>query len=256
MLIAINFVFVDNRFMDKYAKLKEIISKSKHLVVFSGAGISVPSGIPDFRSANGIYSEKFERIYSPEQIISRSFFDSNPEEFYRFYKAKMMYLEAKANSAHTYFADLENKGKDVSIVTQNIDGLHQLAGSKKVYELHGSIYRNYCLNCGTFYNASYIKNCPTDLPLCPKCGGLIKPDVTLYEEQLNEDVIDKAINALRKADTCIVIGTSLIVYPANTFLRYFGGNHLIYINKSKTAYDDMAEIVFNEDCIDVINKIK
>ena len=240
--------------MDKYLKLKEIIKNSKHLVVFTGAGISVPSGIPDFRSSNGLYNEKTKYNIPPEEIISHSFFIEHTKEFYEFYKNKMMYLDALPNKAHYYFKDLE-KDKDVVIVTQNIDGLHSLAGSSIVYEIHGSIYRNYCLRCNEFYDAEFIKN-SKDIPICPKCGGLIKPDVTLYEEQLNYEVVNKARNAIRNADTLIVVGTSLQVYPAAAYVNDFMGNNLILINKSKTPYDSYATMVFNEDIIEVINKIK
>lgn len=242
--------------MDKYQELKNIIDSARHIVVFSGAGISVASGIPDFRSAHGIYSELYHGVLSPETIISRSFFDRHKEEFFSFYRDKMMYMDAKPNKAHYYFAELEKKGKRVDIVTQNIDGLHQLAGSKSVYELHGSIHRNYCQNCGAFYDGNYVKNFPGDIPTCPKCGGVIKPDVVLYEESLDPSVIEGAIKVISEADVMIVVGTSLVVYPANTFIRYFVGKHLIYINKSKTDYDNYAELIFNEDVIDVINKIK
>jgi NAD-dependent deacetylase len=243
--------------MNNYEKLKQIIQDSSSIVVFTGAGISVPSGIPDVRSAHGLYSEKYNSVYSPEEIISHHFFYQNTDEFYQFYKSKMMYLDAKPNLAHQYFADLEkNTNKQISIVTQNIDGLHQLAGSKRVYELHGSIHRNYCENCHSFYDAKFVKNSYQDTPTCPKCGGIIKPDVVLYEEGLDEDIVTRAIAAIQTCDTLIVIGTSLVVYPAASFVRYYRGHNLILINKDATQYDDYADLVFHEDVIKVIKAIK
>lgn len=239
--------------MDKYEKLKQIIDDSSSIVVFSGAGISTASGIPDFRSANGLYNEKTNYHCTPEEIVSHHFFYQHTNLFYDFYKSKMMYLDAEPNLAHRYFANLQSN-KQVSIVTQNIDGLHQKAGSKYVYELHGSIHRNYCENCHSFYDAEYIKNCK-DIPICQKCGGIIKPDVVLYEEPLDNDIISRAIAAISTCQTMIVIGTSLMVYPAASFIRYFKGKHLILINKSPTPYDDICELVFYEDIISVIEKI-
>ena len=238
--------------MDKYQELKELIKNSKRIVVFTGAGISVPSGIPDFRSADGLYNEKGYNI-PPERIISHSYFFSNTESFYKFYKDKMMYLDAMPNAAHYYFAELE-KDKDVRIVTQNIDGLHELAGSTYVYDIHGSIHRNYCLKCHEFYDAKFVKE-SKGLPICPKCGGLVKPDVVLYEEQLDYDVIERAIEAISRADLLIIVGTSLVVYPAASFVNYFHGNNIVLINKSETPMDGYAKLVFNEDVINVIKKI-
>ncbi|MCM1130672.1 MAG: NAD-dependent protein deacylase [Roseburia sp.] len=235
--------------MDKYEQLKNIIKESKRIVVFTGAGISVPSGIPDFRSSRGLYSKQYGQ-YSPEEIISHSFFMNKPELFYEFYGDKMVYPNAKPNLAHLYFAKLSNIS---AVVTQNIDGLHQAAGSKTVYELHGSVLRNYCMKCHKFYN---VKDIDIHRPSYCSCGGMIKPDVVLYEEPLDDKVVYLAIDAITKADTMIVVGTSLVVYPAASYLQYFSGKHLILINKSSTSYDSKAELVFNEDVIDVVQKLE
>lgn len=235
--------------MNQYEQLKSIIKGSNKIVVFTGAGISVPSGIPDFRSSRGIYSEEFGS-FSPEQIISHSFFMKNPKLFYEFYGSKMVYPNAKPNAAHIFFAGLPNVS---AVVTQNIDGLHQAAGSKRVYELHGSVLRNYCMKCHKFYAS---KDIDTSRPSYCECGGMIKPDVVLYEEPLDENVVYPAIDAIIEADTLIVIGTSLVVYPAASYLKFFKGKHLILINKSETSYDSLAELVFNEDVVEVIEKIK
>ncbi|MDE7263619.1 MAG: NAD-dependent protein deacylase [Anaeroplasmataceae bacterium] len=235
--------------MDKYEQLKKIIQESKNMVVFTGAGISVPSGIPDFRSSRGIYSEKYGN-YSPEEIISHSFFMNHPDLFYEFYGRKMVYPEAKPNLAHLFFAKLPNVS---AVVTQNIDGLHQRAGSKKVFELHGSVLRNYCMKCHKFYD---LKEIELLKPTYCSCGGMIKPDVVLYEEPLDSRVVYPAIDAIKEADTLIVIGTSLVVYPAASYLKFFQGKHLVLINKSSTSYDADAELVFNEDVIEVIKRIE
>ena len=218
------------------AKLQEIIDDSENIVFFGGAGVSTESGIPDFRSADGIYHQQYR--YSPEQIVSHSFFVRNTEAFYEFYKDKMMFLEAKPNAAHLKLAQLEAEGKLKAVITQNIDGLHQAAGSKTVWELHGSIHRNYCQKCGKFYDASYVKHAD-GVPRC-ECGGLIKPDVVLYEEGLDPGVIDHSIRAIREADTLIIGGTSLVVYPAAGFIDYFRGKHLVVINKSCLLYTSDA----------------
>ena len=239
---------------DKYLKLKSLINSSKSIVVFTGAGISVPSGIPDFRSASGIFSEKTKTGYTPEEVVSHSFFMRYPDEFYKFYKEKMCYENAKPNAAHIYFADLEKKGKNVSVVTQNIDGLHQAGGSSRVYELHGSIHRNYCMECGAFYTLDQILK-KDGVPYCDKCGGMIKPDVVLYEEGLDEMTIQYALSAIMTADLMIVIGTSLRVYPAAGFIRYFKGKALVLINKGRTGFDSECDLVFDEDVIEVIKKI-
>ena len=239
--------------MDEIEILKSMLDHSHRIVFFTGAGISVPSGIPDFRSADGLYNQKGDTKYSPEQIISHSFYVSHRREFYTFYKDKMVYPNAKPNIAHEYIAKLQDK-KEVTVITQNIDGLHQEAGSKKVIELHGSVKRNYCERCGAFFDDKYVTNSKS-IPVCDKCGGDIKPDVVLYEEQLDAENIDNAITAIMKADTLVVIGTSLVVYPAAGFIRYFKGNALIVINKSKTNYDNMCDLVINDDVANVIRKL-
>ena len=213
------------------ARLQEIIDDSENIVFFGGAGVSTESGIPDFRSADGIYHQQYR--YSPEQIVSHSFFMRNTEAFYEFYKEKMMFLEAKPNAAHLKLAQLEAEGKSKAVITQNIDGLHQAAGSKNVWELHGSIHRNYCRKCGKFYDASYVKNAD-GVPRC-ECGGLIKPDVVLYEEGLDSGVIEHSIRAICEADTLIIGGTSLVVYPAAGFIDYFRGKHLVVIKLTIAA---------------------
>ncbi|WP_072523823.1 NAD-dependent protein deacylase [Clostridium sp. Marseille-P3244] len=219
-------------------QLQRIIDDSDRIVFFGGAGVSTESGIPDFRSADGIYHQAYK--YSPEQIVSHSFFIQYPEEFYKFYKEKMMMLDAKPNPAHRKLAELEKAGKLTAVVTQNIDGLHQAAGSRKVYELHGSIHRNYCMKCGKFYDARYVKE-SAGVPRCT-CGGLIKPDVVLYEEGLDPETIQGAVQAIGRADTLIIGGTSLVVYPAAGFIDYFRGRHLVVINKSETAKTVQAEL--------------
>lgn len=240
--------------MNEYELLKSMINEAHRIVFFTGAGISVPSGIPDFRSSNGLYSQKDDTNISPEDIISHSFYMAHKDFFYSFYKNKMVYPNALPNDAHKYIASLD-ESKDVTVITQNIDGLHQEAGSKNVIELHGSVKRNYCEKCHKFFDDKYV--CSFEgVPHCDKCGGDIKPDVVLYEESLNENDIPQAINAIMKADTMVVIGTSLVVYPAAGFIRYFKGKNLIVINKSKTSYDSMCDLVINEDVIQVVNKIK
>ena len=241
--------------MNKYEILKDIIAKSNSIVVFTGAGISTPSGIPDFRSANGIYNQKTSIQYAPEEIISHTFFVKEPELFFDFYKEKMCYPDAKPNAAHKYFADLEKKGKNVTVVTQNIDNLHQEAGSTRVYELHGSVHRNFCERCGRMFGLKYILS-HQGVPLCDKCGGIIKPDVVLYEEPLDERTISLAISAIMTCDTMIIVGTSLTVYPAAGFVRYFRGSNLVVINKQATNFDNQCDLVINEDIIKVIENIK
>ena len=241
--------------MNEYEELKSIIDRSSSIVVFTGAGISVPSGIPDFRSADGLYNQKTKYTVRPEEIISHSFFVSHTDQFYGFYKSKMVYPNAKPNKAHKYFADLEKQGKHVIVVTQNIDGLHQKAGSSQVLELHGSVLRNYCEKCGRSFGVQYVMD-HEGVPHCDKCGGIVKPDVVLYEESLNEDIINRSISAIMTCETLIVIGTSLTVYPAAGFIRYFRGRYIILINKDKTAYDNNCDLVFNEDVEKVIEKIQ
>ena len=218
--------------------LQEIIDESKNIVFFGGAGVSTESGIPDFRSEDGLYHEKYS--YPPERIISHSFFLTNPEVFYRFYKEKMLCLDAEPNAAHRKLAELEQAGKLKAVVTQNIDGLHQKAGSKIVYELHGSIHRNYCLRCHKFYPAEFIK-ASEGIPYC-SCRGVIKPDVVLYEESLDGKTIEDAVTAIAHADTLIIGGTSLVVYPAAGFIDYFRGKHLVLINKAETGRAVRAEL--------------
>ena len=238
-----------------YEEFKQMINDAHSIVVFTGAGISVPSGIPDFRSADGIYNQKTKIKASPEDIISHSFFMSNTEDFYEFYKDKMCYPKALPNAAHKYFADLEKKGKNVIVVTQNIDGLHQKAGSKYVYELHGTIHQNFCMKCGRLFGLDYVMN-SKGVPHCDKCGGIVKPNVVLYEEGLDEDTIQRSISAIMTCDLLVIIGTSLRVYPAAGFIRYFRGRYLVVINKDATSYDSNCDLVFNEDVINVINNIK
>lgn len=240
---------------NEYESLKEMINECQSIVVFTGAGISVPSGIPDFRSADGIYNQKTNFSATPEEIISHSFFVKHTEEFYEFYKDKMCYPKAEPNAAHKYFADLEKKGKNIIVVTQNIDGLHQKAGSSLVYELHGTIHQNFCQRCGRLFGLDYVLN-SKGVPHCDKCGGVVKPNVVLYEEGLDEDTIGRSINAIMTCDLLIIIGTSLRVYPAAGFVRYFKGRYLVVINKESTSYDSNCDLVFNEDVVSVIKKIK
>lgn len=233
-------------------KLQEIIDDSRRIVFFGGAGVSTESNIPDFRSADGLYQQKYK--YSPEQIVSHSFFMGNTEAFYEFYKEKMLFLDAKPNAAHLKLAELEEKGKLTAVITQNIDGLHQTAGSRNVLELHGSIHRNYCRKCGEFYDAAYVKY-SEGIPRC-KCGGIIKPDVVLYEEGLDSMVIDKSIRAISGADTLIIGGTSLVVYPAAGFIDYFHGKHLVVINKSATAREVGAELSISAPIGEILGQIR
>lgn len=241
--------------MDAIKQLQQVIDGSKNICVFTGAGISCPSGIPDFRSADGLYNRESGYCYSPEEIISHSFFVSQPEIFYDFYQSAMLYPEAKPNAAHRFFARLEEKGKSVTVVTQNIDGLHQAAGSGKVIELHGSVHRNYCTKCGKFFALDAVAN-SVGVPHCDECGGIIKPDVVLYEEPLKADDIYRAVNAIEKADTMIVVGTSLAVYPAASYIRYFSGDNLVLINKSRTQYDGMATLAIHDDIIEVVRQLE
>jgi NAD-dependent deacetylase len=239
--------------MDSIDKLQKIIEESNSIVFFGGAGVSTESGIPDFRSVDGLYNMKYK--YPPEEIISHSFFIHNPEEFYKFYKDKMMCLDAEPNIAHKQLATLERAGKLKAVVTQNIDGLHQKAGSKNVYELHGSIHRNYCTKCHKSYSAEFVKN-SKQLPLCTECGSIIKPDVVLYEEGLDDKIVSKALNAIESADTLIIAGTSLTVYPAAGFIRYFRGNNLVLINLSETPTDKYADLVIHGKIGEILGKIK
>lgn len=233
-------------------RLQEMIDESSKIVFFGGAGVSTESNIPDFRSADGLYQQKYK--YSPEQIVSHTFFVQRTESFYEFYKEKMMFLDAKPNAAHKKLAELEAAGKLSAVITQNIDGLHQAAGSKNVLELHGSIHRNYCQSCKKFYDASYIKN-SEGIPKC-SCGGTIKPDVVLYEEGLDSDIINRSIRAISEADMLIIGGTSLVVYPAAGFIDYFRGKHLAVINKSATAREVGAELTIAAPIGEIMGRIK
>ena len=237
---------------EKIRQLKEIIDQTDNLVFFGGAGVSTESGIPDFRSTDGLYNMKYK--YPPETIVSHTFFVRKTEEFYEFYKDKMMALDAKPNKAHEKLAQWEREGKCRAVVTQNIDGLHQMAGSKKVLELHGSIHRNYCTKCGKFFDASYVKN-SDGIPRCDDCGGLIKPDVVLYEEGLDNQVVSDAIYAIAHADVLIIGGTSLAVYPAAGMIDSFTGNHLILINKSSTPRDGQADLIINDSIGEVFGQL-
>ena len=238
--------------------LQQLINKSKKIAFFGGAGVSTESGIPDFRSIDGLYQQKWK--YPPEQIISHSFFEYDPVEFYRFYREKLVpSKEIKPNAAHYKLAELEEKGKLLGVITQNIDGLHQKAGSKKVFELHGSTLRNYCTKCGAFYDEQFIlqsENAPDKLPHCTKCGGLVKPDVVLYEEGLDDAIVNGAIDAISNADTLIIGGTSLIVYPAAGLINYFKGENLVLINKSQTSCDHKATLVIHQPIGQVLGQIK
>lgn len=237
---------------DKVKRLKEIIEQTNNLVFFGGAGVSTESGIPDFRSTDGLYNLKYK--YPPETIVSHTFFVQKTEEFYEFYKDKMMALDAKPNKAHEKLAQWEKEGKCRAVITQNIDGLHQMAGSQKVMELHGSIHRNYCTRCGKFFDAAYVKN-SASLPVCDDCGGLIKPDVVLYEEGLDSQTISDAVYAISHADVLIIGGTSLAVYPAAGMIDYFRGKHLILINKSSTPCDGQADLIINDSIGEVLGAL-
>ena len=226
-------------------QLTQILKESNNIVFFGGAGCSCESGIPDFRSSNGLWNEKLQINLTPEQLVSHTMFMRYPEEFFEFYRDKLIYPEAKPNAAHIALAKLENMGKLKAIVTQNIDGLHQAAGSKNVYELHGSVLRNYCMKCGAFYDEKFILE-SKGIPTCPKCGGKVKPDVVLYEEGLDNDVITGAVRAISQADTLIIGGTSLVVYPAAGLIDYFRGKNLVLINKSSTSADNKANLVIHD----------
>ena len=232
--------------MNDIEKLSKILSESHRAVFFGGAGMSTESGIPDFRSADGIYNQKLNKNFRPEEMASHSFFVNYPEEFFDFYRKRFVYLDAKPNPGHYALAELERKNILSAVVTQNIDGLHQIAGSKVVYELHGSIRRGICTKCGAIYDIKFImENIP--IPYCENCGGIVKPDVVLYEESLNARILAEAIKVISKADTLIIGGTSLIVYPAAGLVDYFKGKHLILINKSPTRADKIAELVIREN---------
>ena len=238
--------------MSTFEELQRVIDESEKIVFFGGAGVSTESGIPDFRSVDGLYNQKYD--YPPEEILSHTFFEHNTEEFYRFYKDKMLCLDKKPNKAHYKLAQLEQAGKLTAVVTQNIDGLHQAAGSKNVYELHGSVLRNYCRKCGKFHSAEYMKQ-SVGVPKC-ECGGVIKPDVVLYEEGLDDKTVSDALTAIQNCDTIIIAGTSLTVYPAAGFVRYFRGNNIVLINRAETSFDNSANLVFHEKVGELLDKIK
>lgn len=228
--------------MNNLDVLRNWVAGSSRIVFFGGAGVSTESGIPDFRSVDGLYSQRFE--YPPEEIISHSFYQRDPEYFFRFYREKMLPLGFEPNITHRTLARWEQEGKLSAVITQNIDGLHQKAGSKRVYELHGSVLRNYCVKCGKFHSAEFVRDA-LDVPRCG-CGGTVKPDVVLYEESLDGDVLEKSIRAIQKADLLIVAGTSLTVYPAASLVNYYRGNRLVLINRDITPYDRYADLVFHE----------
>ena len=228
--------------MEQLETLKQWIQESNRIVFFGGAGVSTESGIPDFRSVDGLYNQKFE--YPPETIISHSFYEQRPEYFFRFYREKMLPLGFEPNITHKVLARWEQEGKLSAVVTQNIDGLHQKAGSKRVYELHGSVLRNYCIRCRKFHSAEFVRDAD-GVPKCT-CGGIVKPDVVLYEESLDQDTIEKSVRAIQSADLLIVAGTSLTVYPAAGLIRYYHGKRLVLINRDATQYDHYANLVFHE----------
>lgn len=238
--------------MTNVDKFIDMVRHSDNIVFFGGAGVSTESGIPDFRSVDGLYNQKYK--YPPETILSHSFYVSQPEEFYRFYRDKMLCLDAQPNAAHRKLAELEQAGKLKAIVTQNIDGLHQKAGSKNVLELHGSVHRNFCQRCHKFFDAEYMLH-SEGVPKCDACGGPIKPDVVLYEEGLDNDVIEQSLYYISHADMLIIGGTSLVVYPAAGLVRYYGGHKLVLINKSATDMDKSADLVINEPIGEVFSRI-
>lgn len=227
-------------YLEKLEELSSMIKKSSNMVFFGGAGVSTESGIPDFRSVDGLYHQKYD--YPPETILSHSFYRQETEEFFRFYKDKMLFLHAKPNAAHVKLAEWEKAGKLKAVITQNIDGLHQAAGSKAVWELHGSVLRNYCEDCKTFYEVDYIKRAE-GIPLCEKCGGIVKPDVVLYEEGLDQHTLSEAARAIQEADMLLIGGTSLAVYPAAGLIDYFSGKYLVLINRAPTPRDNMADLI-------------
>lgn len=241
----------DEKLGSKIEEFKEIINNNSNIVFFGGAGVSTESGIPDFRSKDGLYNQKYK--FPPEEILSHTFFMNNTEEFYKFYKDKMNSLKYMPNITHKKLAELENIGKLKAVVTQNIDGLHQKAGSKKVYELHGSVLRNNCMNCKKSFSAEYVFN-SKGIPKCD-CGGIIKPDVVLYEESLDDTVVENSIKAIKEAEVLIIGGTSLTVYPASSLIYYFKGNRLVLINRDKTDMDNVADLVINDSLGNVFKNI-
>jgi NAD-dependent deacetylase len=236
-------------------KFKNIIKESSNIVFFGGAGVSTESNIPDFRSSRGLYKTKNNYSYPPEVMLSHTFFVEHPEDFYQFYREKMIFKDAKPNEAHKALAKLEERGKLKAVITQNIDGLHQMAGSRNVYELHGSIHRNYCLNCGKKFDLDYIINSESIVPKCDVCGGTVRPDVVLYEEGLNIDVMNSAEKFVEEADVVIIGGTSLVVYPAANLVHYYNGQNLVLINNSPTPYDSRANLVIHDSIGNVLRNV-
>ena len=237
--------------MEKIEILKQWVSESARIVAFTGAGASTESGIADFRSVDGLYRQKFE--YPPETIISHSFYERDPEYFFRFYREKMMPLGFEPNITHKVLARWEREGRLAAVVTQNIDGLHQKAGTETVHELHGSVLRNYCVRCGKFHSAEFVKNA-AGVPRCD-CGGIVKPDVVLYEESLDTDTVERSIAAIASADLLIVLGTSLMVYPAAGLIQYYRGDRLVLINRDETPYDGQANLVFHDSLGDIFSRL-
>lgn len=240
--------------MSNVEKLRSMINESSKIVFFGGAGVSTESNIPDFRSEKGLYKSNTKFNYPPEVMLSHTFFMKHTEEFFEFYKQQMIFPNAKPNLAHKALSKLESDGKLTAVITQNIDGLHQMAGSKNVLELHGSIHRNYCMKCGKSFDLNYVMNSENVIPKCDKCGGIVKPDVVLYEESLNTDVIEKSVKYIRECDMLIVGGTSLVVYPAAGLVDYYRGNKLVLINKSSTPYDSRADLVINDSIGKVLSE--
>ena len=238
--------------MTDIERLQEIIDGSRHIVFFGGAGVSTESGLPDFRSVDGLYNQKYD--YPPETMLSHSFFMTHPEEFFKFYRDKLLVEGVKPNKAHYKLAEMEKKGILTSVVTQNIDGLHQMAGSENVWELHGSVLRNTCMRCGEKYTEEIVKN-SKGVPICPKCGGIIKPDVVLYEESLDMDVMEAAVEDIGRADTLIIAGTSMTVYPAAGLVRYFRGKNMVLINRDPTQADAYADLVIHDKVGEVLGSI-
>lgn len=239
-------------YQNKMEALKAIIEKYDNIVFFGGAGVSTESGIPDFRSVDGLYNQQYD--YPPETILSHTFYRRNPKEFYRFYRNKMLFPDVRPNAAHLKLAELEQRGKLRAVITQNIDGLHQAAGSKVVLELHGSVLRNYCENCGQFHDMDYVLH-STDIPKCEKCGGPVKPDVVLYEEGLNQKTLNDAIHYIQEADVLIIGGTSLAVYPAAGLIDYFRGEKLVVINKASTPRDSYADLLIQAPIGEVFSQL-
>ena len=238
---------------EKTAKLSQWMKESENIVFFGGAGVSTASNIPDFRSSNGLYVQKLNRQCSPEEMVSHTFLVRHTEEFFDFYKKYLVYPEAKPNPAHYALAKLEKMGKLKAIVTQNIDGLHQMAGSEEVYEIHGTVHKNYCVNCGKQFDADYVMKCE-GVPKCDACGGMVRPDVVLYEEGLSDWLMSQSGRAIRNADMLIIGGTSLVVYPAAGLIQYFRGKRLVLINKSETQADSMADLVIHDDIAKVLSE--